>query len=526
MAERTVASPYDEMPYAKTPFAQSHPDRLAVLGTLFGMAPTPVERCKVLELGCAQGGNLLPMACAFPGSRFLGIELSKRQVTEGSAVIKTLRIKNADIRQVDLAEVTKKLGIFDYIIAHGVFSWVPSPVQEKLLKICRDNLAPNGIAYISFNAFPGWHFRRMIRDMMLYHVRGLSEPKEQVAQARGLLDFLADSVPQDNTYGRLLKDEAELLRKQADSYLFHDHLEEANEPLYFHEFVSRAERHKLQYLAEADISTMMVGHFPARVVETLRRISNDVVRTEQYLDFLRNRSFRQTLLCRKEVALSRNLAPQNIIRLRIASAAKARSPQVDINSAHAETFQAPNGVTFATSIPLVKAALVHLGEIWPHSLPFNTLVTTARARIDSPPAGQGESLSPDIQALAAQLLEGYTNNFVALRSQEPPFVTTISEYPCVSPLARHQAAAGDPVTNQLHESGVVSDLVRQILQLLDGRNNRGAIAERLAKLIEEGKLANPFGQADIPRGEVLRSHLGRMVDDNLAQFARLALLIS
>lgn len=520
-----AASRYDDVPYAKRPFAQSHPDHLAVLATLFGMAPASIAKCRLLELGCASGGNIIPMASSLPDSRFLGIDLSARQVADAQATIKALRLTNVEIKQGDILKVTKRLGEFDYIVAHGVYSWIPDQVRDKLLRICHDNLSRNGVAYVSFNSYPGWHFRRMIREMMLYHTRQFADPSAQIAQARMFLEFLAQSAPEDSTYGLVLRDEQNLLRQNSDSYLFHDHLEDINDPVYFHEFIERAARHGLQYLAEADISSMMLGNFPQNVAETLRTISNNAIRTEQYIDFLRNRSLRQTLLCRKENSLNRTPAPECVERLHIACAAKPASQSVDFNHGKPEVFRLPNGVTLTTANPLVKAAFEQLAEHWPQSMSFDALVTVARGRLSATTGADKGAVGADVQILAAQVFEGCLNNFVVLRTREAPFVTSISDRPMVSPLARYQTLAGEPVTNQLHESGNVDPFVRQILQLLDGRNDRRAIVDHLTKLVMKGKLgASDLGTTP-PEGEALRQHLASALENYLGQFARLALLV-
>ncbi len=518
------SSSYDEVPYSKKPYAQSHPDRLAVLATLFGMNPPPINRCRVLELGCGSGANFIPMASSLPESRFLGIELSARQVADGQSTIDALGLKNAEIKQLDILRVTKDIGTFDYVIAHGVYSWVPDVVQAKLLQICHENLSPGGVAYVSYNTYPGWHFRGMIREMARYHTRELSEPSERILQARALLGFLAQSAPADHPYASALKTELEQWRKYSDAELFHEHLEDINQPAYFYEFADRAHRHGLQYLAEADFSAMQPASFPQEVGETLRRISSDLVRTEQYMDILRNRRFRQTLLCKKEIALDRSLTPQSIVGFNIASAARPRSDQINFHSSQPEAFQIPNGVSFTSTNSLVKAAFRLLSEIWPQSISFDDLVKTARSRIAEIVYGKPESSSLDSQTLAAQILKGYAQNFVILRSQKAPFVMEISDRPAVSTLARHQAKIGDPVTNQLHESGLVDNFDRHMLQLLDGKNNRNDIVDHLAKLVENGTLRSAYHGSELSRGESLRRNLAQAVEDSLNHFAKLALL--
>jgi SAM-dependent methyltransferase len=286
-----LASPpmnsYDEMPYESHPYAQTHPSRLAVVARLFGLQPPAVETCRVLELASAAGGNIVPIAEAFPASRWIGIDLSQRQIDDGQRLVHKLGLKNVALRRADIMEVDDSYGEFDYIIAHGVFSWVPTEVREKILDICSKRLAPNGVAYISFNTYPGWHMRGMIRDMMQFHANRFTEPRQRVQQARALLDFLATSVRQEGPYSALLKSELDNIRNQTDNYLYHEHLEHVNDPLYFHQFVSMARRHGMRYLGEARLPTMVTGNFGPEVQKTLKSLAPDQIQTEQYMDFLR-----------------------------------------------------------------------------------------------------------------------------------------------------------------------------------------------------------------------------------------------
>lgn len=180
---------YDDVPYSSYPYRQSHPERLATIATLFGMQPPPLERCRVLELGCSMGGNLIPVAERFPESAFLGIDASSRQIAEGQAALRALELKNITLAHRSIMDVSAEDGAFDYVLCHGVYSWVPEEVQQKILAICRQNLSPNGVAYVSYNTYRCWHMRGMIRDMMLYRTRECGKPGERVRQARALLDF-------------------------------------------------------------------------------------------------------------------------------------------------------------------------------------------------------------------------------------------------------------------------------------------------------------------------------------------------
>jgi 2-polyprenyl-3-methyl-5-hydroxy-6-metoxy-1,4-benzoquinol methylase len=155
---------YDEVPYESHPYPQTHPSRLAAVATLFGLRPPAVETARVLELGCAAGGNLTPVAEAFPKATLLGVDASARQIGDGQRFVERLGLSNLTLKHANILDLGPDLGTFDYIICHGVFSWVQTPVQEKILDICAKHLSPSGIAYISYNTYPGWHMRGMIRD--------------------------------------------------------------------------------------------------------------------------------------------------------------------------------------------------------------------------------------------------------------------------------------------------------------------------------------------------------------------------
>src|SRR5438128_2655913 len=227
--------------------------------------PDPGKR-PVLEIGCADGGNLVPLAVVYPESTLVGIDLSQVQIAEGQETVRALGLTNIELGRQSVLDVTAQLGAFDYVICHGVYSWVPADVQQKILEVCKENLAPQGVAYVSYNTLPGWHMRGAIRDMMIFHTQQFTAPAERAEQARALLDFLAASVDaKDNPYGLFLASELALLRDKADSYLLHDHLEEHNEPLYFHEFMARAAAHGLRYLGEADPGVMVPSNFPPQV---------------------------------------------------------------------------------------------------------------------------------------------------------------------------------------------------------------------------------------------------------------------
>ncbi len=126
-----ATTPYDEVRYSNYAYAQTHPDRLATVAALHGLTPPDPRTARVLELGCGAGGNLIAMAVATPGVTALGVDLAAAPVAEGNEVIAAVGIENAELRQADVSDLTNgELGEFDYVIAHGLYAWVPEPVRD------------------------------------------------------------------------------------------------------------------------------------------------------------------------------------------------------------------------------------------------------------------------------------------------------------------------------------------------------------------------------------------------------------
>jgi SAM-dependent methyltransferase len=516
---------YDEIPYSATPFYHTHPDCLGTLATLFGLAPARADRCRVLELGCGRGGNLIPMAQGLPDSLFVGIDLSRRQIAGGREIVRELGLTNIDLRALSILEVGPELGRFDYIICHGVYSWVPDEVQDKILAVCKDNLAPQGVAYVSYNTYPGWHLRGVLRDMLGFHLRRVTDPHARLEGARAFLDFLAEaSEGAGSGYGRVIEEHTAHLRPQADSYLFHEFLEEVNRPLYFHEFAARAGARGLQYLTEAQ-SSPLPSRLEGRVRGRLDLFGTDLIDREQYADFLRGRQFRRTLLCHDGVALRRPPDPETVTGLYVATRLRPRRPAAPAPAPGAEEFVTAKGVSMTTDNPFVRAALHFLVEAWPRSVPFKDVWEAARARVAESAAAPAGLDERGPRLLAEPLLQCFLADLVELQVHPPRFAPAAGDRPRASPLARLQAAAGEPITNLRHYTAELEDLDRLLLPHLDGSRDRPALGAVVADLVGRGVLAVGGDGTPGPGGPLSRDDLEQAVENSLRRVAAAALLL-
>src|SRR6266498_3888774 len=513
-------SSYDDVPYTSLPFAQTHPDRLASLAILFGLEPPSLERCRVLELGCASGGNLIPMALTMPDADFVGVDLSRVQISDGQAVVAALGLRNVRLSAMSITDIDPTWDSFDYIIAHGVYSWVPNDVQTRMLEICSGQLTPNGIAFISYNTLPGWRTRGVIRDLMRYHALQFADPHAKVEQARGIADFVANSVPANADYKALLTSQTEALRGQPDDYVLHEYLEDTNEPLYFHQFVERAAQLGLQYLADADFGTMLASNFPPEIAQTLTRLAPGVIRQEQYMDFLRNRTFRQTLLVRGGMPVNRKISPDRLRRLGVSGSFESETQGAALLSTDVVMFRGASGARVQTGNIVTKAAAMILNEYWPQAVPFDHLLRDAMAALHEhgvPLAGTNADAET---MLGADIIRCFGAGLVQLHARPSAFSAAPSARPVASPLARLQARRDTRVTNLRHEPVQLNPDIARLIQLLDGTRSRDEI-ERTAV---EWAIANAAATGTKMPSEPAR-FVREVVDQTLQQLAKSALLL-
>jgi hypothetical protein len=281
----------------------------------------------------------------------------------------------------------------------------------------------------------------MIRDMICFHARRFTRPEERTRQARALLRFLTETAaPAESAYSKLLQEGLELFGRVEDSYVEHEYLEEFNEPVYFHQFVERAEAHGLQYLAESEVHSMAAWRLPAKVAEVVTGLASNHIETEQLIDFVRNRKFRQTLLCHGAVRPERKIGPEKLTDLSVASALEPEAPDPDLGPDRTGAFRAPRGPGASTSDPLLKACLLHQGERWPQAVPFGALVDAGRARLGSAhgPAARGAGA---VETLGKSVLQLYSANLVELHAGPLPLVRDV---PCTRWPARSRATRPPP----------------------------------------------------------------------------------
>lgn len=474
-------TPYDELPYDALPFPETHPGHLGAIAALFGLRPAPPERCRVLELGCGLGANLIGMAVALPGSAFVGVDASARQIGQARDDAAALGLSNVDLHAMDLLGVDERFGRFDYIVCHGVYSWVPDAVREKILWICGALLAPEGVAYISYNTLPGWHLRGMLRDVLLREVPAAADAHARVAAARDLLALLERAPGQEGAHA-LLHDELRLLSRSSDRYLFHEHLAADNHAFYFRDFARHAARAGLAYVADAHLWTMMPDRFGDDVAREVARRSRGLLDTEQLLDYVALRFFRRSLLCRREARIDRRLTWERLKGLWLRAELSPVCEEPDARGAAEASFTLPGGAALSTSSPLLKAALAKLAASYPAGVRFEALCDEARA-------SAGDEGTAALATLGKNLLGLAVRGGLSLDAWARPCAASVGPRPATTALARLDAARGsDGCTTLLHERLAVDGFDRALLARMDGSRSWDELAAGAAEEIAAGRL--------------------------------------
>ena len=301
---------YSELGYKSMPFPYTTPATLEAYAALVGISAPNPKTARVLELGATYGGNIISQALFNPDATFVGIELSQEQVEKGNEVIANAGLTNVSLVQSDIASIGSEIGTFDYIIAHGVYSWVDDGVKDALLCLIDEHLVEDGIAYISYNTYPGWHTMEEVRQLMMFSNRDKAQfnHKEKVLHGKTIGSIVGSQILKyDNLKERNSKFLGALhsVMQKDEYYVGHDHLEPNNDPVYFYQFNDHLGAHNLAYLCDADLTLSMVRSFDADIADTLDKLAlNDHVAQEQYLDFMLDTTFRKSIICKAKHAES------------------------------------------------------------------------------------------------------------------------------------------------------------------------------------------------------------------------------
>lgn len=525
-----IPEPYEAVPYPDFVHPRTNPDTIAAMARLFGATPpSPLgETCRVLELGCGQGGNLISLASLYPGSQFIGIDLSPGHIAAGQAVIDQLGLTNVELRRGDLADFSASNDTanggtaFDYILVHGVYSWVAESVRQHVLRICHEYLSPRGVAFISYNTLPGWHAKGMIREIIQHHAANHpGEPLQMIQEAKRFLADLAESVPESTGYGKLLREQFHSLCQSDEAYLFHEQFEAVNEPRYFHQFNDEIKTASLHFICESSFAFV-----PSQSAGMPRRLATmPMLEREQTIDFLCNRTFRQSLICRSDSSAAIGEDPNSdeiddlYLSTEVSCFDAADVPLTDRLPDGEMQIANPDGATATLRGRTTMAVMLRLSQIRPAAASFSQLWQHVIATVPDCEDSHATRI-----VLREELLQLAQVAMVRFATGPLPLTQFISEKPQASRLARWQAQRSDIVTSRLHQAIRLDEATREMIGLCNGQNDLDAIVDGMLRFVSRDGVSLQHDGGPVTDPSVLRTIVAEKVPPNLKSLAEMGFL--
>jgi SAM-dependent methyltransferase len=398
----TTLNPYDELPYRSVPIDWTSPERLAVASLLHGGPRPPLDRYRVLELGCGNGANLLALAYYRRHGSFVGVDGAEDVIATASARARELRLSNLEFIHADLMDTARHVsGSFDFIIAHGILSWVPPAAREALLALAAARVQPGGLVYLDYNTRPGWNVRGMVRDYLMAQTAGTVGLRRRAELAQEVAATLAASLERapPHAYGELMVNEFRFVGEGDISWVAHEYLSPDNDAFWQSEMDEMTGRHGLVHVAEADFNhdSGRVGEGLAAQVAAAKLQGRSV---EDTVDLLSFRQHRTAILARQPWT-PRPASDGELAGLLVVSALTPLAGNADRPAdGDPAKFKHPSGAEVDVKDPVIAAAFERLRPLWPRGL------------------AAGE-LFPNVAAVKDDLLLLHRHGMIDLRLVEP-----------------------------------------------------------------------------------------------------------
>jgi hypothetical protein len=469
-----------DVPYPAWPIPEAAPARIAAMMGLSGWPFRAPSTCRMLELGCASAGNLLPLACSHPRAQFVGVDLDASEIAVASGLARQLALDNLRLLPISVEDVVAELRgeRFDYIVAHGLYSWVPERARDALMQVCGTLLNELGVAYVSYNTQPGFELREVVRDALGYHCRNSGSASQAVRQARPFLETLLASPLA--AVSPLVRNELAASAKAHDARLVYDDLSETY-AFTFEDVVAHAASQGLAFLSEAVPTSAHLRSFGGTAGRRLSQLAGDRLAQESLLDLLMLRRFRRSLFHKPASSGRANPAP----RLdELHGLAQFERP---VLSALAQSWTVPGitGAKLTIDSPQARAALWVLGTHFPNSVPIPTLRAEA-ARLAAAHTRTSDR-QPD-QAFDPGLVALFEAGIIELLGSAIHCGST-NDRVAAFPYARLAASTGRPISNLHHRQATLSEAASRLLPLLDGSKATSELAAVLALPTQEAETA-------------------------------------
>jgi cyclopropane fatty-acyl-phospholipid synthase-like methyltransferase/methyltransferase-like protein len=513
---------YDDVIYPGYAFSFTNPAHLCAAGKLRGLNPPDPRTANILEIGCSTGGNIINIAYTLPQAHCIGIDYSATQIKLGQKTLRDSGLQNITLHTLDARDLHAAFPDkrFDYIIVHGVYSWVDTDVQQSILAACRDMLTKDGLAFISFNAYPGWKLYEASRSFMKFRTAGINNPAQKAIAARQAVNFLyKHSFAAPLHYRQSIEKNAQVLAAAPDTMILHDYLEAVSKPCSFTEFCTSLKKFNLSYVDDARPDFLRPEQCSQEIAQSLSGMEYN--RALQYLDYFTGRQFHSAIICHQGQSLLHERNPQHINTLYFSSRIRAQISPEQLISSKASRFFFDNR-SIQVDNTFVKAMLCVLASTWPACISYADLISRSSDMLlnfggTAPDAGTAHDIAQNVLwTLISQNLCSYMA--CALPAAQNP-----GEFPISSAVARAQLKQGDMICTLLHHNAKLNDSVAiWLVSHCDGTRSIDILIEMALQQALEGKITlhdakdqplsiNAIQQDKNAAAEIIGEHLARLI---------------
>ncbi|MEM9365290.1 MAG: class I SAM-dependent methyltransferase [Planctomycetota bacterium] len=462
---------YDQVPYPALVHPATDPSRIIAIGRLYGLAMADPDSARVLDVGCGIGANLHSMAAMLPDAQFVGLDLASTQIEIARDIATTAGLGNTRWISGNVMGPDPELGDFDVMLLHGLVSWVPTEVRQACWRLCRNHLREGGMALVSYNTYPGWHSKQILRqalqvaEKMLFEGRD-TRPQEKLRAAMALVNEWLAEVPRESVYGKTLRDELRRVQHSDVDYLLHEFFEPVNQPFLFHELHDEMHASGLRFVNESDWTSQRVidsSQMEKSVMENTAGAwkqqdhASNRVSLEQSVDFLLGRRFRSSLVCLRDT-VPLDLPDWNRLHGMCLACIGLRQ---EVSSVGQARYQCEDGSLVSVSDTGALSLLQRLAEAAPQRVPVSTLLQ--------------DNASWTIELMRRLTILGVTCAYAS----QTPASNRVSLKPRTSALVRYQASRSDTVSSALHRNVKLDRGTRWLLELCDGTRTLDDLADAM-----------------------------------------------
>ena len=432
---------YSQRRYPALSHPETHPGTLGAAARCYGIvSPALADASRVLEIGCASGHNLLPLAERFPDSTFVGIDFSDSAIRQAQRAAKAAGLENITFEHADLKDWKAPDEPFDFIIAHGMLSWISDEGKAALLDRIAGSLAPSGLASISYNTLPGWALRKEAAAML--PALGDLHPENKGLDSL-LATLEATAAASDTAYSQQLAAIYRDMRRKGPDILPFDDLAPLCDPLHFGQVLAWAGQRNLRYLGESAMSDNLPPNLSPDSLERLKPLEKNPVLLQQTVDLISGRAHRVSLFGHASTVLDKATTTSVVLHFEV----RLLVPKLPPEAVHGEI------------ISLLHASMAAAS---PSTRPLTELMEECASRL-------GPRWDPETGAkvIASWIFQAARLGWVELRTDEVR-IGPLPGKPALSALNLYFARQKLGIVDAFHRTCHFPEKHREVVAALDG----------------------------------------------------------